>query len=403
MPAPLFAPGSNPLRISISTFARSLALAITILLSLFRLASSAQTLPSPPVLAEKTDDGFLVPHLNPSFSFPKDHGSHPGFKMEWWYLTGHLFGPKNERFGYQATFFRRSGSANPAPSGSNRFRTDEIHLFHAALLDTRTGKFVHAERLARTGWESHSSSEQLSVRIGDASLETPDPSIERFSLNVRLDEKTQFSFSLTPSKSLVIFGENGVSRKGDSNTAASWYLTFPRLKTEGSLKIGPESFQIRGETWMDHEISSSQLTESQSGWDWTGIQLNDGREIMCYRLRHKDGTTDPASALTWVDATGKKSHFRADQFRWENRGSWSSPHTKANYPIPALLICPDPDTGETIELLIKPLAVDQELDGKLSGLAYWEGACEVLRNGIAIGSAYVELTGYAGDLSKRLR
>lgn len=364
----------------------------------------------PKPLSELTSEGFLVPQPHPQLRFPRDHGSHPGFKIEWWYLTGHLFGPKNERFGYQATFFRRAGSPpqNSAnPSGSTRFRSDEIHLFHAAILDTRSRKFHHTERLARTGWDAASSPEQLHVRVGDASLTQTDPKLERFELQAQLPGEAKadsgFSLQLEPLKPLVLFGEDGVSRKGDSETAASWYLTFSRLKTHGELTLEGQQFAVSGETWMDHEISSSQLTETQAGWDWAGIQLQDGREIMTYRLRKKDGSTDPASALTWVDPSGKTRHFSANEFRWESRGQWTSPRSKANYPLPAALLCKDPETGEPLELLLQPLALDQELDGKLTGLAYWEGACEVFCKGRPIGSAYVELTGYAHDLSQRLR
>jgi predicted secreted hydrolase len=241
------------------------------------------------------------------------------------------------------------------------------------------------------------------VRLADARLSQPDPQVERFLLEAELPEGARISLQLDPAKPLVTFGEGGVSRKGDSETAASWYLTFPRLRTEGTLRIAGHTLPVRGESWMDHEISSSQLTPEQAGWDWAGIQLSDGREIMCYRLRRKDGSTDPASALSWVDRNGRPTQVPASGFGWEQRGVWTSPRSKAVYPLPALLVCTDPETGEALELLLKPLSMDQELDGKLTGLAYWEGACEVWHKGRSVGSAYVELTGYANDLSQRLR
>ncbi|MEK0444700.1 MAG: hypothetical protein RLZZ399_21 [Verrucomicrobiota bacterium] len=359
--------------------------------------------PSWPKLAEKTADGFLVPQPNPQFQFPKDHGSHPDFKVEWWYLTGHLFGPARERFGFQATFFRRAGM--PPSHGtpqSSRFRTDEIHLFHAALLDAQTGKFLHHERLARAGWEASSSTEGLHVRLGDSSLTMPDPAKEQFRLESTLRGEAGFSLLLEPLKSLVIFGKEGVSRKGNSETAASWYLTYPRLQTKGEIRIGNRKIAVTGQAWMDHEISSSQLTGDQAGWDWAGIQLEDGREIMTYRLRKKDGSADPASSLTWVDTQGKLTHFGSEEFRWEGCGAWKSPGSGASYPLPVELVCPDPTSGKTVRLTLQPIAFDQELRGK-SGLAYWEGACRVWIEDKPAGSAYVELTGYSGDLSQGLR
>jgi predicted secreted hydrolase len=370
----------------------------------------------PPPLIERTEDGFRVPQPQPTFQFPKDHGSHPEFKIEWWYLTGHLFGPAKERFGYQVTFFRRAGAprnpGSPIPprtplgqefAQNERFGSNEIYLLHVALLDLRTGKFLHQERLVRTGWEAASSSEGLDVKVSDSSLRMPEPATERFALEAYLRDKASLTLSLEPVKPLVVFGKDGVSRKGNSNTAASWYLTFPRLRTEGEIQLNGVRIPVHGETWMDHEISSSQLTGEQSGWDWAGIQLADGREIMTYRLRHKDGSTDPASALTWVSASGQTTQFGADQFQWKGRGIWTSPNTEARYPLPVVLSCPDPETGNPVELTLEPLALNQELGGKQNGLAYWEGACRVLKAGKEIGSAYVELTGYSGDLSQRLK
>ena len=171
------------------------------------------------------------------------------------------------------------------------------------------------------------------------------------------------------------------------------------MKITGITVILP----VEGEVWMDHEISSSQLTGEQSGWDWAGIQFADGREIMVYRLRRKDGTTDPASALAWVDAAGKTIYYGAQEFRWESSGKWRSPRSGAEYPLPVRLSVPDPESGQMAEWTLDPLALDQELDGAVSGVPYWEGACRVLKNGTPVGSAYVELTGYAGTLGRALR
>lgn len=378
---------------------RSSALALLLLSALPCLAQA----PFPP-LAQLTDDGFRVPQPNAKFDFPRDHGSHPDFKIEWWYLTGHLFGPDNERFGYQATFFRRAGSPpEKATEGSEAFRSDEILLFHIALLHERSGKFIHDEKLSRSGWDAQADPKRLSVRVGDSSLSQPDPQKEAFELDAHLRNEARFHLRFAPKKTLVVFGKEGVSRKGDSPTAASWYLTFPRLQTEGTIWFENKPVPVKGETWMDHEISSSQLTGDQAGWDWAGIQLDDGREIMTYRLRKKDGSTDPASALCWVQKDGALRHFSSAEFRWQGAGQWQSPHSKARYPIPVRLTCTDPQTAQPVEFTLEPLANDQELGGGLSGLSYWEGACRVRQNGRTVGSAYVELTGYSQDLSERLK
>jgi predicted secreted hydrolase len=153
---------------------------------------------------------------------------------------------------------------------------------------------------------------------------------------------------------------------------------------------------------MDHEISSSQLTENQAGWDWAGIQLEDGREIMTYRLRRKDGSTDPASVLVWISKNGVLTHQSAQDFRWETSKTWKSPHSGAVYPLPVRLHTADPDSGKNVVLEMEPLCMDQELESPLSGVPYWEGACRVKKDGATVGSAYVELTGYSGVLGRAL-
>jgi predicted secreted hydrolase len=194
----------------------------------------------------------------------------------------------------------------------------------------------------------------------------------------------------------VFFGENGVSRKGADPTAASHYLTYPRLLAEGVLTWNEETLPVRGEFWMDHEISSSQLGENQVGWDWVSMQFTDGRELMLYRLRTRDGGADPFSTLTWIERDGA---LHRSEFSWEVLETWRSPDTGARYPIKVRVSAVDPATGSRRTFTVAPLAEAQELTGQLGGIAYWEGACRVLdEEGREVGSAFMELTGYAADL-----
>lgn len=353
-------------------------------------------------LALFTEDGFKVPQPDNTFSFPKDHGSHPEFKVEWWYFTGHLWGPKNERYGFQVTFFRRAGApvSNSKEPISERFQTREIHLLHLALLDVNSGKFIHSERMARAGWETEARVGSFFVRFGDTRAQMDDSEI--ISLSARIRSDARLNLKLHPKKPLVVFGENGISRKGDSPTAASWYLTYPRLEATGTLVQEGNEFPVSGQVWMDHEISSSQLTPDQSGWDWAGIQLDDGREIMSYRLRRKDGTTDPASSLVWVEGSGKLTQQTSHEFHWGQGSKWKSPHSGATYPLPATIQTTDPASGKELHLRLEPLLLDQELQSQLTGIPYWEGACRVIQDGKPVGSAYLELTGYAGALQRAL-
>ena len=354
----------------------------------------------PPLL---TSDGFRVPQPAPSFDFPRDHGSHPDYKIEWWYLTGHLLTDEKpvRRFGFQATFFRaaapREVAARPAPA-SAAFGHDQIYLAHMALIDVSTGRFLHQERLNRAGWDAAASTETLDVRNGDWSLRLGDPAAlpgkETLVLAGGIRADARFVLTLTPAKPLVRFGDAGYSRKGAAPTAASYYLTFPRLAVTGSLALdGATPIPVTGQAWMDHEYSSSQLDEAQVGWDWLSAQLHDGRELMFYALRRRDGSLDPASTLTWIDREGR---LAKTPYRWEPLTIWRSPRTGANYPQRIRLTTTDPATGREAVFIVSPFAPDQELGGSLGGVTYWEGACRLLDADAAteVGSAYLELTGY---------
>jgi len=203
--------------------------------------------------------------------------------------------------------------------------------------------------------------------------------------------------ALHPGTPPVVFGEDGVSRKGADPSAASHYLSYPRLGASGTLRL-PEggTLAVQGLGWMDHEFSSNQLAPDQVGWDWAGIQLRDGRSLMVYRLRRGDGTQDPFSTLTEVDARGRlRRSTRA--FTLAAGGAWRSPASGATYPLPLRLEA----WGEAYSLV--PILLDQELrTGRSTGITYWEGACRVLDGaGREVGEAYVELTGYAHSLKGR--
>ena len=154
---------------------------------------------------------------------------------------------------------------------------------------------------------------------------------------------------------------------------------------------------------MDHEISSSQLGAGEVGWDWCCLQFKDGREIMAYRMRRKDGSQDEFSTLAWVATNGVVTHLPSEKFQMETLRTWKSPVTGANYPVSIRLKTRDPQNDKPVNFLLEPLAENQELAGGGS-LAYWEGACRIREEaGKEIGSAFLELTGYAGNLEKGLR
>ena len=351
-----------------------------------------------------TASGYAVPQPGRQFIFPRDHGSHPEFAIEWWYVTGHLAATNRQEFGFQATFFRRAlmpvGTTNRSDSAA--FGNDQIYLAHMALVDKTAGTFRHQERLNRAGWDAAAATNTLAVRNGNWSLRFATPTTdgrEILSLQASVGADATFQLTLSPKKPLVIFGTNGVSHKAVEPEAASHYLTWPRLTASGTVALGETNWRVTGEAWMDHEFSSSQLGAGQTGWDWLSLQLFDGRELMAYRMRRSDDSTDPFSTVAWIDQQSVVRQIGPEQFQWTTAQRWHSPPTGANYPSLVKLAALNPFTGKTETFIVQPVVADQELNGKTGGVAYWEGACRVLdENQKEIGRAYMELTGYGASL-----
>ena len=355
-----------------------------------------------------TADGYAIPQPGKQFVFPRDHGSHPDFAIEWWYITGHLFATNDAQFGFQATFFRRAllppGATNNSTSAA--FGNDQIYLAHMALVDKTSGKFIYQEKLNRAGWDANSSTKTLDVQNGNWSLRLAPEKIggrENFELQGSVGADAAFVLNLSPKKPMVIFGTNGVSRKAADAQASSHYLTFPRLAVAGTLMLDETNLAVTGEAWMDHEFSSSQVGAGQVGWDWLSLQLFDGRELMAYRMRRNDGSTDPFSTVAWIDAQSVVRQIGPDKFTWKILQHWRSPKSGSDYPSLVELSAENPVTGKTENFIVQPFVANQELVGKVGGVGYWEGACRVLdENKKEIGRAYLELTGYIESLNEKL-
>jgi len=347
------------------------------------------------LLAEPPEGHWPIPEPGHVFTFPADNGSHPRFRIEWWYVTGHLFTAAKRRFGFQATFFRAAGphlaAANPD------FGRDQVFLAHMAVTDVADARFFETERLNREGWDAGAAVGTLDVRNGEWSLRQSAPDGKLLELKGGVRAEASFELSLVPTKPIVAFGENGVSRKGSDPSAASYYLTYPRLAAKGTLVIGSERFPVTGEAWMDHEISSSQLAPDLVGWDWTCIQFGQtGRELMLYRLRRADGSQDPESRLQWVTPGGG---VVSEPFSWEVLSRWKDPADGVEYPARVRLRTVDCENGHPVSLEIVPVIPNQALANRIAGGSYWEGACDVIgAEGQNVGLAYLELTGYAKAL-----
>lgn len=357
-------------------------LAATLLCSLALAAAS----PAEPFPVE-ADTGFAIARPEAQLEFPRDHGSHPEFKTEWWYITGHLDSPQHA-LGFQITFFRSAQKDSPTSPAT------QIYLAHAAVTDKRTGRFLHEERLNSADWNAAAQSGTLDLYNGNWYLRMLDPKSEQMKTRFSLKDIGSFELTLTPAKPKTLFGENGYSQKGDEKGAASHYITFTRLEVTGTLKNQQTSTPLTGLAWMDHEFSSSQLSSEQIGWNWSSLILDDGSELMAYVMRRRDGAIDPNSRLTLIDPDGQKTEYKGNAFRWTPIRHWSSEKSGASYPVEYEI------SWANQSLRIKPYADDQELIGSIGEFVYWEGACQVLdENGNRIGLAYTELTGYSESLN----
>ncbi|GAB2843317.1 lipocalin-like domain-containing protein [Pseudoduganella ginsengisoli] len=320
-----------------------------------------------------------------TLQFPRDFGAHPAYKTEWWYATGWVKTPDGKDLGYQVTFFR----AAPQHDADNpsQFAPHQLIIGHAALSDPAAGKLQHDQRSAREGFGL------AYAKTGDTDVKLDDWRMVRAANGVYHVKLAGSGFTLdltlTPSQSVMQQGDRGFSRKSPDPLAASYYYSEPQLHTTGAItRTGGKPLAVTGVTWLDHEWSSAYLDPDAAGWDWVGINLDDGGALMAFHMRSKTGGTLWAHA-TWRDASGKITHYAQDQVSFTPQRRWRSPRTNAEYPVATQLA-----TGDVL-WDIAPLQDDQELDSRRStGAVYWEGAVKVQRDGIQAGKGYLELTGY---------
>jgi predicted secreted hydrolase len=326
-----------------------------------------------------------------TFTFPADHGPHPGFRNEWWYLTGNLDGQNEIRFGFELTIFRFLLAPDSRRRQTSRWQTGQVYIGHFAITDVRNEQFRVAQRFSRGSMGlAGSQADPFRVWVEDWSIAAGKDQEATWRIHAR-DQDLSIDLNLTPLKPPVLNGHNGLSRKSTEAENASYYYSIPRLKTEGQLEIGSQRFEVTGLSWLDREWSSSALSEDQIGWDWFALQFDDGTDLMFYQLRRRDGRKDPLSAGTWIDSSGNSAHLGADAVDIEVTDFWNSP-LGARYPGAWKISVP----GRGMQLDVQPVIEDQELDATVR---YWEGAVNVsgTRNGKSLrGRGYVELTGYAG-------
>lgn len=324
--------------------------------------------------------------------FPDDHGPHPAYRTEWWYITGNLEADDGRRFGYQFTLFRTALAPEPAGRASP-WDTNQAFLAHLALTDVEGGAFVTEERFARGALGlAGARSDPFRVWLEDWSVRAEGEGAFPVRLRAEVDG-VGLDLRLARGKPPVLQGDGGLSRKGPAPGQASHYYSLTRMPTRGRLLDGGDTTDVRGLSWMDREWSTSSLGEGMVGWDWFALQLDDERELMYYRLRRADGTASPFSAGVLVEPDGTSRILASEEVSAEPLEEWESP-ARGRYPVAWRLEVP----SEDLELSVRPVLPDQEWR---ETFRYWEGAVDVRgsRGGRDVqGWGYVELTGYAGEV-----
>lgn len=348
-------------------------------------------------MANRSSEGFDRAIENRTFLFPQDHGPHPEFQTEWWYYTGNLTTDDAKQFGFQFTLFRNAISPDSIRRTSN-WATNQIYMGHFALTDVEHKKFYAFERFSR-GAAELAGAQSLPVRIWleDWSISAlSSTSNEAFpAIRIRAKENDiSIDLTVVTTKPAVFHGDNGLSRKGPEVGNASYYYSLTRLAAEGAIQIRNERFRVKGHAWLDREWSTSALGSEQVGWDWFSLQLEDGREIMYYQIRKKNGEPDIFSSGTLIHQDGSSDHLKLSDVSIQVLNYWKS-LSGTKYPAQWEISIP----GEKLVLEIRPFIPNQELD---LSIRYWEGA--VIVAGVSsdkpvAGSGYIELTGYA-DFNK---
>ena len=343
---------------------------------------------------EIAPSGFHSADGTRPLTFPADFGAHPDFRTEWWYYTGNLQTPQGRHFGFELTIFR-IGLLPPTvelPADSEWY-DHSVYFAHFAVSDVESERFYAFERYARPGPGLAGAQVQpYRVWIEDWSVEERDSGTYHLRA---AEEEISLDLTFTDEMGVVLQGENGYSRKGESATNASYYYSQPRLRADGTIQVDGSKFQVNGLAWKDHEFSTSVLDQNQIGWDWLSLQFEDGSALMLFQLRERNGQTSASSSGTFVAADGNTQAVPKSDFEIRVLDEWRSPHTQGVYPAAWEVRLKE----GTCVLDIRPWMADQEIH--FPAVTYWEGAVHfqgTCDGNPVRGNGYVELTGYAGNL-----
>jgi len=322
------------------------------------------------------------------YEFPRDYFNHEEYQTEWWYYTGNLKAADGHRFGFELTFFRQGITRE---SNKNSWLMRDLWMAHLALSDVTGQRFYREVRLNRAGPGLAGVDEKSGlVWNGNWQAKISDGEEELRGVGAAFG----LGLKLQPTKAPVVHGQNGISQKAEGEGHASHYLSLTRLVTSGSIEVGGKRYAVDGTSWMDHEFFTGSMSADETGWDWLSVQLEDGAELMLYRLRHRDGSIDPYSSGTYVDEQGRSVFLAAKDFTMAPLGeNWTSAQTKASYPEKWRV-----SVGKLgMEFEVTTPLRDQELVTSY-GPSYFEGTVDASgKQGSATlrGVGYLEMTGYA--------
>lgn len=325
------------------------------------------------------------PRVRPGMQveLPRDHGAHPDYRTEWWYATGWLETASGETLGFQVTFFRTRPELQV--DNPSAFTARELIIAHAAISDPARGRLWKDQRLARAALGlAGAATEDTHAWLDDWRFER-----RGASYLAKIDsEEFGFELELATTQPPLLQGQRGYSRKGPDPESASLYYSQPRLKVGGTIRRGERRERVTGLGWLDHEWSSALLDAQAAGWDWVGLNLDDGGALMLFRIRDRAGRSHWAGG-SYRDRTGQVREFAPADIEFIPGRRWRSPRTGVTYPVTFRIRAPG------FDLALEPLLDDQESDTRAStGAIYWEGAVTALRDGRRVGRGYLELTGY---------
>ncbi|MBI5262965.1 MAG: iron ABC transporter permease [Bradyrhizobium sp.] len=327
----------------------------------------------------ETETGFAPVVPGKAFSFPADHGAHPDFRIEWWYLTANLVDTKGNACGLQWTLFRQAMQPSPQREG---WANQQVWMGHAAVTRAHTHRF--AEVFARggvgqAGVEAKPFAAWIDAWVMKGSEQTRDAALAPVELKAAGPD---FSYALTleADRPVVLQGEAGFSRKSERGQA-SYYYSQPFFRARGSLTLDDKPVEVTGKAWMDREWSSQPLASDQTGWDWFALHLSSGDKLMLYRLRQSDGHDYPFG--NWIFEDGRTRQISGADIQLKPK----TPIEIAGRKLPVEWQIAIPSFG--LSIACKPLNA-HAWNG--TGFSYWEGPISF--DGSHTGVGYLEMTGY---------